>query len=127
MIDLSTKISQITFPGCIMNASGTVVSLDELKTVLESDAVAVVMKTCTMTPREGNKKPRYSELSLGSVQCMGLPNHGYKASYEYARELKKLNTTNRIIASVACSSNKSSIVLRWLKSFMKIVLLILLK
>ena len=53
-----------------------------------SSAWAVMMKSCSPEPRDGNPSPRYVEVELGSINSMGLPNHGYKKYLEYAAEIK---------------------------------------
>jgi dihydroorotate dehydrogenase (fumarate) len=57
------------------------------------------MKSATIDPRQGNEKPRYQRLPLGSIQAMGLPNLGYKEYVKISSLLKKYNKP--IIASVA--------------------------
>lgn len=79
MVDISAEISGVKFGSCLMNASGPLCSsLEELKALVESDSGAVVLKSATISGREGNPSPRYYEDSLGSINSMGLPNLGYK-------------------------------------------------
>jgi dihydroorotate dehydrogenase len=45
----------------IMNASGPhCTTLEELERIAQSDADYIVMKSCTLEPREGNPSPRYA-------------------------------------------------------------------
>ena len=89
----------ISLDSPIMNASGVMdTSWDELKQLAVSNTGAVVMKTCTLEPREGNPKPRYGRFDCGSIQAMGLPNLGYKSYLEFAEKLKKLGKP--VVASV---------------------------
>ncbi|MBN1159780.1 MAG: dihydroorotate oxidase [Candidatus Diapherotrites archaeon] len=84
----------------VLNASGPNDSnLSELETIAKSDSAAVMMKSCTIKPREGNQEPRYKRLPLGAIQSMGLPNEGYEKYVEYSSILKKYNKP--VIASVA--------------------------
>ena len=100
MIDLSANIAGVAYKSCIMNASGPNCSTrDELVTLGESEAGAIVTKSMTLRPREGNPEPRYFEFELGSVNSMGLPNLGYQAYGELIGELKTFQKP--IIASVA--------------------------
>ncbi len=96
----STEVAGIVLESYVCNASGPLDStFDELKTIAVSGSSAIVMKSCTIEPREGNEEPRYKRLPLGSIQSMGLPNLGYQEYIKFASELKKYNKP--IIASVA--------------------------
>jgi dihydroorotate dehydrogenase (fumarate) len=75
----STTIAGVTLPSAIFNAAGPLdVTLDELRTIGRSASGAIVMKSCTIEPRQGNEEPRYADVELGSINSMGLPNLGYK-------------------------------------------------
>ncbi|MEA3295972.1 MAG: dihydroorotate oxidase [Patescibacteria group bacterium] len=95
-----TKIAGIEFDSYICNASGPLDStLEELESIANSKSSAIMMKSCTIKPREGNQEPRYVRLSLGSIQSMGLPNLGYQRYVDFSLKLKKYNKP--IIASIA--------------------------
>lgn len=95
-----TKIAGVKLDSYICNASGPLDStLEELENIANSKSSAIVMKSCTIEPREGNQEPRYIRLPLGSIQSMGLPNLGYQEYVKFASQLKKYNKP--IIASVA--------------------------
>ena len=64
-------------------------------------------KSCTLASREGNPEPRYSDLPLGSIQSMGLPNLGYKAYLEMLPKLKKLGKA--VVVSVSSFSIEDKI------------------
>ncbi|WP_268793705.1 hypothetical protein [Shewanella frigidimarina] len=99
-IDLSTQIAGIPLESYLMNASGPkCTTWDELQTIAQSASAAVVTKSCTIKPREGNPEPRYKDLPLGSIQSMGLPNLGYKAYLEMVPQLKALGKP--VIVSVS--------------------------
>ena len=90
-VDLSTTIAGVQLDSYLMNASGPkCTTWDELEVVAQSASAAVVTKSCTLEFREGNPEPRYSDLPLGSIQSMGLPNLGYKAYLEMVPKLKAL-------------------------------------
>jgi len=96
----TTQIAGVEFPSAIYNAAGPKdVTFEELNVIAESGAGGVVMKTCTLEPRQGNEEPRYIDLSLGSINSMGLPNLGYKEYIALLPQLKKL-TSKPIIASL---------------------------
>jgi len=90
-VDLSTNIAGIQLDSYLMNASGPkCTTWNELEVIGQSASAAIVTKSCTMEFREGNPEPRYSDLPLGSIQSMGLPNLGYKAYLEMVPKLKAL-------------------------------------
>lgn len=90
-VDLSTTIAGVQLDSYLMNASGPqCTTWDELESIGQSASAAIVTKSCTMEFREGNPEPRYSDLPLGSIQSMGLPNLGYKAYLEMVPKLKAL-------------------------------------
>jgi len=100
MIDLSTTIAGVKFPGCIMNAAGALcVTRDELVALGRSRAGAIVTKSMTVEPRQGNPEPRYRGFPGGSINSMGLPNLGYRVYAELIPELKQFGKP--VIASVA--------------------------
>jgi len=78
--------SQIFFlPNCIINASGlSDATFEELEKIEESKSGAIIMKSCTIKERVGNKVPRYFKNQFGSIQSMGLPNLGFKTYVEYS-------------------------------------------
>jgi len=89
-VDLSTTIAGVKLNSYLMNASGPkCTTLQELQVIATSSSATIVTKSCTLAPREGNPEPRYSDLPLGSIQSMGLPNLGYKAYLEMLPSLKK--------------------------------------
>lgn len=95
-----TKIVGVELESYVCNASGPADStLEELEGIANSNSSAIVMKSCTTEPRDGNPEPRYVRLPLGSIQSMGLPNLGYKEYVNIAAQLKKYNKP--IIASIA--------------------------
>lgn len=100
MTDLSTTIAGVTFPSLFMNAAGALcVTREELTALGRSRAGAIVTKSMTVEPREGNPGPRYYGFPGGSINSMGLPNLGYRAYVELIPELKQFGKP--VIASVA--------------------------
>lgn len=100
MTDLSTTIAGVKFPSCFMNAAGALcVTREELSALGMSKAGAIVTKSMTVEPRQGNPEPRYYGFPGGSINSMGLPNLGYQAYAELIPELRKFGKP--VIASVA--------------------------
>jgi len=99
-MDLSTNIAGVPFRLGIMNASGALcVTQAELEALGESAAGAIVTKSMTPLPREGNPHPRYVAIEGGSINSMGLPNLGYPAYAKLIPELKRFKKP--VIASLA--------------------------
>ncbi len=99
-MNTKTKLLNKYFNSCIFNASGVKdITLKELEILAGSNSGAIVMKTCTIEPREGNHNPRCVSTPLGLIQSMGWPNLGYKKYIEFAKKIKE-KTTKPIIASV---------------------------
>ncbi|ROS01427.1 dihydroorotate dehydrogenase (fumarate) [Sinobacterium caligoides] len=89
---LQSSIGQVTLDSYVMNASGPrCSSAEELHLIGRSNAAAIVTKSCTILPREGNAEPRYRDLELGAIQSMGLPNLGYNAYLDLVPELLEHN------------------------------------
>lgn len=85
-VDLSVSWLGLTMASPLYNASGVLCrSVEELERVRGSAAGAVITKSCTLQPREGNPEPRYHATPLGSINAMGLPNAGYHYYLDYAR------------------------------------------
>lgn len=86
----------------ITNASGPLsVTRDELEALGRSQSGAIVTKSMTHCPREGNPEPRLvAHLDgLGSLNSMGLNNLGYR---EYARLIPLLKAYKKpVIASIS--------------------------
>lgn len=99
-VDLSTTIGGVRFPSCFMNASGALcVTRAELDALGVSRAGAIVTKSMTVEPRQGNPEPRYYGFPLGSINSMGLPNLGYHVYAEVIPQLRRHGKP--IVASVA--------------------------
>lgn len=79
MSSLSTKISTIDLPSCFMNAAGCYcLTHDQINELVHSHSGAIVTKSGTLKPKEGNILPRLYINQYGSLNSMGLPNYGYK-------------------------------------------------
>ena len=99
-MDLSTVIAGVSFPNGLMNASGALcVTQTELEALGASEAGAIVTKSMTPEPRQGNPEPRYVAFEGGSINSMGLPNLGYPAYAKLIPALKRFQKP--VIASLA--------------------------
>ena len=109
-MDLSTTIAGVRFPSCFMNAAGArCVTGDELDALGRSRSAAIVTKSMTLAPRDGNPEPRYYGFPAGSINSMGLPNLGYLAYARIIPELRKFGKP--IIASVAGFSEEDFVII----------------
>jgi dihydroorotate dehydrogenase (fumarate) len=83
-----------------MNAAGALcVTRDELDALGRSRAGAIVTKSMTLEPRQGNPEPRYYAFPSGSINSMGLPNLGYRAYAQIIPDLRRFQKP--VIASIA--------------------------
>lgn len=82
MTSLQTTLAGIPLSCCVYNASGPRTgAVDALVKIGESQAGAVLSKSATLLPQDGNPFPRYNEFQLGdycvgSINSEGLPNRG---------------------------------------------------
>lgn len=99
-MDLSTTIAGVRFSSCFMNAAGALcVTRQELEALGQSRTGAIITKSMTIEPRQGNPEPRYYGFVGGSINSMGLPNLGYRAYAELIPQLRRYGKP--VIASVA--------------------------
>lgn len=111
MITLKTKYSL----NPLINASGCMCAtkqmLDKLYTGVSG---AIITKSATLNPRDGNPEPRYWEARDGTftINSMGLPNCGLKYYLDYYKVLPRVeNDKTRFIsiAGMTLDENKSLI------------------
>ncbi len=75
--DLSVDLAGIRLANPVLVASGTFGYGDEINDLCPvKELGAVVTKTITLTPREGNPPPRLAEVSSGILNTIGLQNMG---------------------------------------------------
>lgn len=100
MNPLRMKVWNLDFESCFLNASGPRCRTEEqLDALGESKSAAIVLKSATLLPREGNEQPRYFENEWGSINSVGLANLGYKKYCELVPKLKRFEKP--VIASIA--------------------------
>lgn len=80
------RVGRVFLKKKIYNASGVLsATKNELVSLNDNEwCGAVVSKSCTLEPREGNPHPRYYSFNGNSINSSGLPNLGY----EYYRDLR---------------------------------------
>lgn len=79
MINLAVKIGPLELKNPVLTASGTFGYGDEYLGLIDIEQLgAVVTKTLTMEPRQGNPAPRIWELPYGMLNSIGLANIGVK-------------------------------------------------
>jgi len=84
---LATTFLGHAFANPLLNASGVrCMDTADLESLAASEAGSYVTKSCTLEARAGNPEPRYVATPLGSINSMGLPNHGYRFYLDYARQ-----------------------------------------
>ena len=100
---LSSKIKNYEFKNPILVASGTYGYGDEVKDIVNVDALGgIVTKSVTLLPREGNPPPRIAETASGMLNSIGLANLGVdKYIEEKIPSLNKLKT--HVIINIAGS------------------------
>jgi len=75
----SVSIGNLQLSNCIYNAACYAVKTHNgLKQLNNSYSGAVVTKTLTPKPREGNLRPNYHADTIGSINSVGLANDGYQ-------------------------------------------------
>nr|MBC8402318.1 dihydroorotate dehydrogenase [Candidatus Neomarinimicrobiota bacterium] len=83
MTDLRVKIGSIDFKNPIFTASGTFGYGTEVSELTDVSALgAIVTKSITLHPREGNPPPRIVETTGGMINSIGLANIGVEQFIE---------------------------------------------
>ena len=104
MADLSIKIGHTTFKNPIFVASGTFgYGTENPELVDVSNIGAIVTKSITLNPREGNPPPRIVETPSGMINSIGLANIGVN---KYISEMLPVyeEISSPIIMNIAGSS-----------------------
>lgn len=86
-----------------LNASGCWCANEEqISELFNSSLDAILIKTCTLEPKDGNKEPNYFKLNDNDIHInsKGLPNNGYYYYKNLYNKFCKLN--KKFILSVAC-------------------------
>jgi len=79
-VDLTTSVGTVTFPNPVLTASGTAGYGAELGAYVDLGALgAVVVKSLSPEPWQGNAAPRITETAVGMLNSVGLHNGGVGA------------------------------------------------
>ncbi len=102
--DLSVNIGRLKLKNPVMVASGTFGYAEESSVFLDPNKLgAIVTKTITLQPRQGNLPPRTCETPAGMLNSIGLENPGIEAFIESKLpSLKKIGVP--IITSIAAET-----------------------
>ena len=94
MASLAVEIAGIKLKNPVMVASGTFGYAREYEGLLDFDKLgAIITKTITLKPKEGNPPPRICETASGMLNAIGLQNNGVEYFVkEYLPYIKKLAT-----------------------------------
>ena len=117
MTDTTIKIGKVTFTNPIFTASGTFgYGLENSELVDISTLGAIITKSITLHPREGNPPPRIVETSSGMLNSIGLANVGVKTFInDYIPEYSRFDT--KVIVNIAGTTEAEYIeVLKTLES-----------
>ena len=80
MLNLTVNIGKLKLKNPVMVASGTFGYAEEFKDFLDLKKLgAIVTKTITLKPRQGNPAPRTCETPAGMLNSIGLENPGIEA------------------------------------------------
>ena len=75
MPDLKVKIGRLQLKNPVLAASGTFGYAEEFKDFIDLKKLgAIVTKTITLNPRQGNSPPRTCETPCGMLNSIGLEN-----------------------------------------------------
>jgi len=101
------NLGKLKLKNPVMTASGTFGYGAEFKDLLDLDKLgAIITKTITVKPRQGNAMPRILELPYGIINRIGLQNVGLEIFIsEKLPQLKKITKTP-VIVSIAGVSKK---------------------
>ena len=97
--NLKVNIGGLDLRNPVIVASGTFGSGEEYKDLLDLDKIgAIITKSITLRPREGNPPPRVIETPSGMLNSIGLQNYGLDAFIK-----DKIPFLNKIKAAVIVS------------------------
>lgn len=88
-LNITTSICGLKLNTCMMNASGCWCTTEqELNDLQNSKTGAIISKSSTILPRNGNLEPRLYLDTYGSINSMGIPNLGYEFYMNYGNTVK---------------------------------------
>ncbi len=101
MVDLTIKLGGVSFNNPVFTASGTFGYGTEVSTLTDvSKLGAIITKSVTRYPREGNPPPRIVETPSGMINSIGLANIGVE---DYIKDMLPLyqNIGTKVIMNIA--------------------------
>ncbi|MBP7819516.1 dihydroorotate oxidase [Candidatus Gracilibacteria bacterium] len=102
MFNSTSRIQNIEFPGYLINAAvPSALAIADIKKMTDAGSAGILIKSCTLEPREGNPEPRYVDLPMGSLNSIGLANPGYLEYKKYLAELRDSGYEKPLVISVA--------------------------
>lgn len=109
--NLTVNIGRLRLKNPVMVASGTFGYAEEFKDVIDFKKLgAIVSKTLTIKPRQGNPPPRTCETPAGMLNSIGLENPGIEVFIKHKLPfLKKIGVP--IIVSIASEGNPDEFVI----------------
>jgi len=111
-MSLKTKIGNINLESCLFNASGVYCKTkDHLSSLNECISVgAILTKSCTLDPREGNALPIYWDDGENvSINSSGLPNLGFEY-YIYNKDISIYDKPYFVSVSGMCEKDNITII-----------------
>jgi dihydroorotate dehydrogenase (NAD+) catalytic subunit len=115
MFDLTTKVGNLQLKNPVMIASGVCGFGEENVNVLNKTG-AVVLKTVTLFPRQGNVLPRVVDTYDGILNSIGLENPGVDGIKEKLKWIKKIRT-KKIASFLGFDENEFVIILEKLLNY----------
>lgn len=105
-LNLKVNLGQLRLSSPLVCASGTFGFGNELKSLADFSGIgAVIAKTITLFPREGNPPPRIYETGCGIINSIGLENPGLEGFVREKLPLLK-NLPAELIVSLGGSSRR---------------------
>lgn len=107
--DLSVKLAGLSLKNPLIAASGTFGYGEEFRNLVDFDNIgAVITKTLTLRPKEGNPPPRIVEVSAGVLNSIGLENPGLEAFLDKIKTLKRFSW--ELIPSISVTTEEETLI-----------------
>lgn len=123
MVDLTTRIGKLIFKNPLTVASGTFGVKDEYSQFVDYRKLgAVITKTITVHPRQGNAMPRVCETPAGMLNAIGLQNKGLEDFIEQKIPHFRKHRIPLIVNIAGESTQEFSVLARELDRYRKDIL-----
>ncbi len=103
------NIGNVMISSPVMNAACSVAkTIDDVKAMCKTKAVAVLVGSITVEPRDGNPEPRWYTESRFSLNSFGMPNQGLKHYETTLTKMAKIvhASSKKLVLSIAGFSTK---------------------